>query len=122
MHRVRRTRPIRRCRASRRSANRPSEECCIAFGRGVSAKLRSAALGGVELYCQMCGVIPGDIDELTGRAVRFHIGKIKPRKLRGGDEVSNLQVLCSTCHRGAKELRKERMLTAQSLQCEIRDA
>lgn len=56
----------------------------------------------------MCGVIPGDIDDLTGRKVRFHIGKIKAKNLGGKEELSNLQVLCSSCYRGTKELQKER--------------
>jgi hypothetical protein len=56
----------------------------------------------------MCGVIPGDVDDLTGRNVRFHIGKIKAKNLGGEEQLSNLQVLCSTCYRGAKELQKER--------------
>jgi hypothetical protein len=56
----------------------------------------------------MCGVIPGDIGDLTGRQVKFHIGRIKAKKLGGEDEMSNLRVLCSTCYRGAKDLYKER--------------
>jgi hypothetical protein len=56
----------------------------------------------------MCGVIPGDIDDLTGRTVKFHIGRIKAKKLGGEDELSNLRVLCSTCYRGAKALYKEK--------------
>ena len=63
----------------------------------------------------MCGVIPGDIDDLTHREVRFHIGKIRSRKLGGGDEMSNLDILCSTCYQGTKELMKERMSAGRGI-------
>jgi hypothetical protein len=63
----------------------------------------------------MCGVIPGDIDDLTHREVRFHIEKIKPTKLGGEDEMSNLDTLCSTCYRGRKELLKERMSAGRGM-------
>jgi hypothetical protein len=56
----------------------------------------------------MCGVIADDIDDLTGRKVRFHIGKIKAKNLCGEEQLSNLHVLCSSCYRGTKELQKER--------------
>ena len=103
-----RTRPIRRCRNTRRSTGRSHEKCEIAFGRGIPAKLRYAVLSCDDLFCRMCGVIPGDIDDLTGQRAKFHIGKIKANKLGGSDELSNLRVLCSTCYRGAKTLYKER--------------
>jgi 5-methylcytosine-specific restriction endonuclease McrA len=108
MYRLRRPRPIRRCRNARLTdgphSRQVGEQCDVAFGRGISAELRSAILEHDELSCRMCGTIPGDIDELTGRRVRFNIGRISPKRLGGKDEVSNMRVLCSTCHRGAKEL------------------
>ena len=108
MRRLSPTGQIRRCRNIRRSTDRLPEKCDIAFGRGISAGLRSVALNHDDLYCQMCGVMPGDIDDLTGRHVKFHIERVKAKKLGGQDELSNLRALCSTCYRGAKDLYKER--------------
>lgn len=108
MRRHWRTKPIRRCRNTRRSTGRSREKCEIAFGRGIPARLRCTVLGLDDLFCRMCGVIPGDIDDLTGQRAKFHVGKIKANKLGGRDELSNLRVLCSTCNRGAKALFKER--------------
>jgi 5-methylcytosine-specific restriction endonuclease McrA len=122
MHRFSRTRQIRRCRNLRsttdgsqaqtlRDLRDPTcltEKCNIAFGWSVPAKLRSALLSHDDLFCRMCGVIPGDIDDLTDRRVSFHIEKIKAENLGGEEQLSNLQVLCSTCYRGTRELQKER--------------
>ena len=70
-------------------------------------KLRSAVADHDDLFCRMCGVIPGDIDDFTGQRGKFHIGRIN--RLSRNDELLNLRVLCLTCYRGAKELYKERM-------------
>jgi hypothetical protein len=56
----------------------------------------------------MCGVIPGDIDDVTERKVKFHIQLIEDKKLGGEEELSNLRVLCSTCCQGAEEIKAER--------------
>jgi hypothetical protein len=69
----------------------------------------------------MCGVIPGDIDDLTGREVQFHIGKIRTKKLGGNDEPSNLQTLCSTCFQGANELRKHRAMQKAEISRRVLD-
>src|SRR5260370_41075568 len=104
------TRPLRRCRNVRGTSysgcarqvdercgpNGPPEKCDVAFGRGISARLRSVVLDHDDLFCRMCGVIPGDIDDLTGRKVKFHIAHIKDKTLGGKEEMSNLWVLCST--------------------------
>jgi 5-methylcytosine-specific restriction endonuclease McrA len=52
----------------------------------------------------MCGAAPGDIDDLTGRKVRLHIGHIVDKSIGGKDELSNLRTLCSTCNQGAKNI------------------
>lgn len=69
--------------------------------------MRSVVRSHIELVCQMCGVAPGDIDDLTGRKVKFHVGRIKPKGQGGTNELSNLRSVCTTCYRGAKELYKE---------------
>jgi len=56
----------------------------------------------------MCGVAPGDIDDLTGEKVRFHIGLIVDDILDGDEEISNLRTLCSTCYEGAKGITTEK--------------
>jgi 5-methylcytosine-specific restriction endonuclease McrA len=112
MRKPNQTRPIRRC------GNRwhPHVVSCsrqvgqkwnVAFGRGISAGLKNTILEHDELTCRMCGVAPGDIDDLTGREVTFHIGKISLKRLGGKDELSNLRVLCTSCYRGAYELLKK---------------
>ena len=86
----------------------PPEKCEITYDQGISANLRSVALDHEDLFCRMCGVIPGDIDDVTERKVKFHIQLIEDKKLGGGEELSNLRVLCSTCCQGAEEIKAER--------------
>jgi len=113
------TRRIKRCRnvggtSSNGYTRQGSEQCGpvspteVTFARGISAKLRSVVLDHDDLFCQMCGVIPGDTDDVTGRKVKFHIRHIKDKNLGGEDELSNLRVLCSTCYQGAKDIKGER--------------
>ena len=91
-----------------RNPNTLKEICEIAFIRGVSARLRRIVLERQDLFCQMCGVSPGDTDELTGRKAKFHIGQIKIKEFGGKDELSNLRALCSTCNQGSKYVTAER--------------
>jgi hypothetical protein len=81
MRRVNRTRRIVRCR-----------------------NVGAAALD-TGLSCQMCGVTPDDIDEVTGRFGRFHIGRVAAQV---GGEKETL-VVCSSCYQGAIELCRERI-------------
>ena len=98
-----------------------AERCDITFPRGISENLRTELLGGDDLFCRMCGVIPGDIDDLTGRKVKFHIGYIKSKNLGGKEELSNLRTLCSTCNQGVKNITSEKP-TALWLLSQIRRA
>ena len=52
----------------------------------------------------MCGVAPGDIDDLTGCRAKFHIELITRGDPAIKAEPSNLQILCSTCNQGAKNI------------------
>jgi hypothetical protein len=52
----------------------------------------------------MCGVAPGGIDELTGERAKFHIKLITCEGLAANQEHSDLQILCSTCEEGAKNI------------------
>jgi hypothetical protein len=116
------TRHIRRCRNVRGTSysecerqvdelcgpEDPPEKCEVIFDRGISARLRSVVLDHDDLFCRMCGVIPGDIDDVTERKVKFHIELIEDKNLGGKEELSNLRVLCSTCYQGAQEIKAER--------------
>ena len=86
----------------------PPERPGVAFGRGISAKLRAEVLDRNGFTCQMCGLTPGDIDPSTDRKVRLHIGHIVDRSLGGKEELSNLRALCSTCNQGAKNITGEK--------------
>jgi hypothetical protein len=86
----------------------PPEKCEVTYDRGISARLCSVVLEHDDLFCRMCGVIPGDIDDLTERKVKFHIELTEDKNLGRKEEVSNLRVLCSTCYQGAKEIKAER--------------
>jgi hypothetical protein len=57
-----------------------------------------------DLFCQMCGVIPGDIDDLTGQVVTLRIGRIDCVDSGFNGALSDFDVLCSSCYQGAKEL------------------
>lgn len=78
------------------------------FSRGISARLRAEVLDRNGFTCQMCGLTPGEIDPVTKRKVRLHIGHIKDRSLGGKDELSNLRTLCSSCNQGAKNVTTEK--------------
>lgn len=83
---------------------RPPEECEVAFAPGLSDKQRTYVLAGHDIYCRMCGVIPGDIDDLTGRRVDFYIGLDEANEICGEEDMSNLRTLCSTCYQGAMSI------------------
>ena len=99
------TRRIRRCRNVRGTSysgcerqvdeqcvpEGPPEKCEVTFDRGISARLRSVVLDHDDLFCRMCGVIPGDIDDVTERKVKFHIELIEDNNLGGKEELSNLR-------------------------------
>jgi 5-methylcytosine-specific restriction endonuclease McrA len=90
---------------------KPPERADVKFMRSISAKLRAEILDRNGFTCQMCGLTPGDIDPVTGRKVRLHLGHIKDKSLGGKDELSNLRALCSTCNQGAKNITSEKPTT-----------
>lgn len=92
----------------RGNADRAAEICEVTFDAEVSKPHRAYILSQAELFCEMCGVAPGDIDDLTGEKARFHIGHIVNKNLGGKDELSNLRTLCSTCNQGAKNITTEK--------------
>lgn len=89
----------------------PPAKALVGFARGISAKLRAEVLDRDGFTCQMCGLTPGDLDPLTGRKVRLHIGHIKDKSLGGKDELSNLRALCLSCNQGAKNITTEKAST-----------
>jgi hypothetical protein len=56
----------------------------------------------------MCGVAPGDIDDLTGLEARFNVEIIDGWNFDGKDETPNFRTLCSTCNQGAKNITTEK--------------
>ncbi len=84
------------------------EKCEVAFAPGISAQLQDDFLDHDDLFCQMCGVIPCDIDDVTGRKVKFNIEYIVDKNIGGKEELSNLRTLCSTCNQGAKNITAEK--------------
>lgn len=92
-------------------AEPPPERKRVTFAPGISQKLRAQVLERNGFTCQMCGATPGDIDEVTGRKVRMHLGHIKDKSLGGKDELSNLRTLCSSCNQGAKNVTQEKPTT-----------
>jgi len=83
----------------------PTQEACeVTFDPDVSATQRALVLTQTDLFCRMCGVASGDIDDLTGSRAKFHIGLLmdSANAMKGG--LSNLQTLCSTCLEGAKNI------------------
>jgi len=84
--------------------SRAQEVCEVTFDAGVSITQRAYVLSQSELFCEMCGVAPGDIDDMTGNRAKFHIKLITCGDLATNGELSNLQTLCSTCEEGAKNI------------------
>jgi hypothetical protein len=73
-----------------------------------AAAQQPTSQGMNDLSCQMCGVIPGDIDDLTGEVVALRIGHIDGAGLGSNGALSDFDVLCSSCCQGAKEIIEER--------------
>jgi len=99
----------------------PPEKSSVKFSRPISAKLRAEILDRNRFTCQMCGHSPGEIDSVTGRKVRLHIGQINDKSRGGKEELSNLRTLCSTCNRGAKNITTEKP-TARWLLSQVRQS
>ena len=60
------------------------------------------------LTCQMCGAALGDIDDLTGRKVRLHLGEIKVESLGSLNGLPDIQTLCTSCKEGRKNFTGEK--------------
>jgi 5-methylcytosine-specific restriction endonuclease McrA len=86
----------------------PTEKKDASFVRGISARLRAEVLDRDGSTCQMCGLAAGEVDPITSRKVRLHLGHIKDKSLGGKDELSNLRTLCSSCNQGAKNVTGEK--------------
>lgn len=84
------------------------EKCQFGFVPGIPIQLQDELLAREDPICQMCGVIPGDIDDVTGVKVRFNIEYIVDKSLGGKEDLSNLRTLCSTCNQGAKNITAEK--------------
>jgi hypothetical protein len=85
-----------------------SEKCEITFAPGISETQRAYVLDRDDLFCAMCGISPGDIDEHTGREAKFDVEIVRTENIGGEDETPNLRTLCSTCNQGAKNITTEK--------------
>ncbi len=94
-----------------RLTEKPPTKSAVVIAQGISAKLRAEVLDRNGFTCQMCGLTPGEIDPMTGRKVRLHVGHIVDRNLGGKDELSNLRALCASCNQGAKNITGEKPTT-----------
>lgn len=103
MGRLRRTRPVRRCHDVLRSANHASRECVIVLGK---AEFPGIIHSNPEHYCQMCGVMFGEIDDNTGQRVELFILETEAGT-PGEVELADVRAVCSTCFSGAQQLYKE---------------
>jgi hypothetical protein len=111
------TRRIRRCRnvgdiscgeyAEHIGGKHASGKFEVTFERAISAKL-GVALDSDDLFCRMCGAVPGDIDDLTRQEVRFHIEHLEDKKVGEIDELPNFRALCLTCYSGARDIQTEK--------------
>jgi hypothetical protein len=90
----------------------PSPEAVyVTFEPNISGRLRAYVLDHGDLFCSMCGIAPGDIDDLTGHRATFDVHLIADAERGGKDELSNLRFLCSTCNQGAKNITTEKPST-----------
>jgi hypothetical protein len=75
------------------------------------ATLRWQDADSSEIYCQMCGISVGDIDEYTGKQAKFRAALVPNNGLGLRSIAPNLRVLCSTCNQGAKNVTGEKPST-----------
>lgn len=61
-----------------------------------------------EIYCQMCGICPGDTDEYTGRNAEFRADWVPNNGLSLRSKHPEVRILCSTCNQGAKDITTEK--------------
>lgn len=85
-------------------------EAVLVFSRSVPTIIRQkfADPDCDEIYCQMCGVSVGDIDEITGEKARFRATLVPNNGLGFQSRFQNLRILCSTCNQGAKNITGEK--------------
>ena len=89
---------------ARREPEPTQENCEVTFEARVTAAQRACVLSQADLFCRMCGVAPGDVDDLTGCKAKFHIDLIADEETAVEVELSHLRTLCSTCNQGAKNI------------------
>lgn len=76
----------------------------LTFEPNITARQRAFVLDHGGLFCKMCGVSPGDIDDLTGCEAKFHVGRVVDPSQECEDKLSNFRVICTTCDEGAKSI------------------
>jgi len=85
-----------------------SQTRVVSFSRSVPVIVRRRVVEADGLYCQMCGISLGDVDEQTGSYAKFRAEWVANNGLSFRSEFPDLRILCSTCYRGASEIWKEK--------------
>jgi hypothetical protein len=88
--------------------DRPLTESEIAFAANVPAEQRAYVLAHGGFCCATCGIAPGDVDDLTGVAARFHIESSSDKRIGANQGLSGIRALCSTCDEGLKSIESKK--------------
>lgn len=96
-----------------RLASEPPETPPTRFTRRISQKVRAMVLQRNGMTCQMCAAGPGD--EVMGRRIQLVVDHIDPKLAGGGEELTNLRVLCNVCNGGTQENNPAPLSTRQVL-------
>ena len=96
-----------------RLASLPPENVPPRFARRISQRTRALVLQRNGMTCQMCGAGPGDV--VLGKHVQLVIDHIDPKLAGGGEELTNLRVLCHVCNSGVQENNPAPLSTRQVL-------
>jgi hypothetical protein len=83
----------------------------LTLSPAIPATVRGQLALNEEVYCQMCGLCPGDIDEFTERVAEFYADWVPDNGLSFRSRFSEVRYLCSTCNQGAKNITPEKPTT-----------
>jgi len=83
----------------------------IRFDSTIPEEIRKQFDFTEDLYCQMCGISHGELDDYTGRIAEFHAGWLPNNGLSFRSSHPEVRILCSTCNQGAKNITPEKPTT-----------